>query len=449
MNDSTPYSELLSSFLDNELDGVETSTLFYSLAQNQDLQTELRHLIAVRSALHGSLLSPPDYLTARVLAATGLAAAPGAPPGAASGAAPAVAEASGSTLTRVLSGRPFLMAISSLVTAAVMWFVWPGVRQEARVTSPDSLRAPAARSEQAAQRAPVADRVSPSDAGAGGGGQAGRADIRAHAPAPAIVATATDVRSRTSASVRAKPRNTFGDAARNARESTRQPVLNADAPANAAGGGERVVPAIEAVPKIEAVPMRNSAAPRALPVEEVGTAGGEALPLAPAELDVADVPRFRFALRGFGSRSFPNPDIAANLEPPFNNLAISMVYAPNAHHAFGVEAGQENVLQVYRRRDGDTVFTTEQNYLAAWGGGVYQYSMNEIAALGGVQPFGGVMAGAMATGPMARATLGLRLRQGNAALMVGGEGTIVGYRFQDEWFSTSMLGFTYGLSIEF
>ena len=42
-------SEQLTSFLDGELDSTETSSLFYELAQNPELQEEMKDLILIRN----------------------------------------------------------------------------------------------------------------------------------------------------------------------------------------------------------------------------------------------------------------------------------------------------------------------------------------------------------------------------------------------------------------
>ena len=60
-------SELLTAFLDGELDASESQHLFYQLANDPELQDEMQELIAMKSAFKDSKVQPPPALKQNVM----------------------------------------------------------------------------------------------------------------------------------------------------------------------------------------------------------------------------------------------------------------------------------------------------------------------------------------------------------------------------------------------
>jgi hypothetical protein len=159
--------------------------------------------------------------------------------------------------------------------------------------------------------------------------------------------------------------------------------------------------------------------------------------------------QFSLSLRGFASRSSPEFDLDPLTDPPLNNVAIGMLYNLTDHHALGIEFGQEHFMQWYEGEVNGEHVSVEQNYLALWGGVVYQYRFGSIEELGGLEPVVRGMAGGMRTGPLGRLTLGSQIDWGRVTLMAGAEGVLALYPYQGRWFASRTLGATYGFSIQF
>jgi anti-sigma factor RsiW len=151
-------------------------------------------------------------------------------------------------------------------------------------------------------------------------------------------------------------------------------------------------------------------------------------------------------LRGMSARSFPGATIAPQSNPWFQDMAISASYMLDAHHSIGIEAGQEAVMQQYSGIEHDSTVRYEQNPMMAWGGLQYQYSSSPIAPLGGIRIYGSLLAGATKFGPLGRVGAGLQYHlDKRVRLLAGIEGTGLFYEFQNQWFMSRKLGFTYGI----
>ena len=464
MNESTSYSELLCAFLDNELDGVETSTLFYSLAQNQELQQELRQLISVRSALHGSLLEPPAYLASRVMAATGLV-----PPAA------AVTAAVTGFWLRLFRGRAFVAIVSAIATAGVMLLLLkpsdasvrpqglaatlpndqPAVQQSDRPAVPPRLDAGLA-----AASANGLDRPGTGigqSAGAAYQANGNRAHDRARARGSVAATAWGDSRAYAPRRRQAANRVTERQDIRDMRAAIGESHSPNDAGSldGAARAAQRAdtLPAV-LMPMIDRARLRSV---RVLPAEGLDTGSRWSAPdgmpeHSPDALAEAEpIGHLQFYLRGVAAlRSYPSPDIAPLATPPINNIAAGVFYVPDGENAIGLEVGQEHVLQQYEGMSEQGLrMRVEQNYLALWAGAAYQRTFGAVPLLAGAHPFARLMAGGMATGPMARVLLGFRFQVGRVGALLGAEGSLLGYRYQGSWFSTSKVGATYGMSIDF
>jgi hypothetical protein len=69
-------SEQLVAFLDGELSQEESTNLFYELAQNSELQDEMRQYVQLRNSLRNSKVIAPPHLKENILKSTGLKEGP-------------------------------------------------------------------------------------------------------------------------------------------------------------------------------------------------------------------------------------------------------------------------------------------------------------------------------------------------------------------------------------
>jgi hypothetical protein len=144
--------------------------------------------------------------------------------------------------------------------------------------------------------------------------------------------------------------------------------------------------------------------------------------------------------RNIALQSDPAPTMLSQHESWFHNVNLGLLYALDKHQAIGIEAGREAFSQHFSgMEDGLPVFY-EQNPLVYWATAVYQLTGD--AMLPHVHPFLQVQAGgAFHLGPLGRAMAGFKLKPyDRLAVIVGMEGNILMYRFQNNWFSTKKTG---------
>ncbi len=153
--------------------------------------------------------------------------------------------------------------------------------------------------------------------------------------------------------------------------------------------------------------------------------------------------------RNVAMRSDPAPRTVSQSEPWFRNVNLGLMYALSENHSIGIEGGQEAFPQHFDGIEDGGAVRYEQNPLAYWATAVYQF--NGDALLPHVHPFAQVqLGGAFRLGALARATAGIKFKPfERIAIVIGAEGSLLMYRFQNNWFQTDKLGLTYGLAYEF
>lgn len=72
INNQMSSSEELTALLDGELSSEQASSLFYELAKNPELQTEMQQLLTIKNTYRNARVVPPEYLKSNILASTGL-----------------------------------------------------------------------------------------------------------------------------------------------------------------------------------------------------------------------------------------------------------------------------------------------------------------------------------------------------------------------------------------
>jgi hypothetical protein len=91
----------------------------------------------------------------------------------------------------------------------------------------------------------------------------------------------------------------------------------------------------------------------------------------------------------------------------------------------------------------------EQQPISTWAGITYRHSFAPIGN-SAFTPFAQGLLGGSQFGPLGRLTGGLLYSpSGPLSFMLGVEGTSMAYTFQDQWFTSSKLGLTYGMAIRF
>lgn len=159
---------------------------------------------------------------------------------------------------------------------------------------------------------------------------------------------------------------------------------------------------------------------------------------------------FVLQVRNASARSYPVSSMPSQYDPAITNMSIGVMYRLSDRHALGIEVGQEAFAQQFSGRNGPYAVTYEQNPLAFWATASYRLTAESFVSTVLV-PFVQVdLGGALQIGPLGRAYAGFEIRPvQNIAFLLGVEGSVLYYRFQNQWFNTQKLGLTYGLSYGF
>lgn len=166
-----------------------------------------------------------------------------------------------------------------------------------------------------------------------------------------------------------------------------------------------------------------------------------------ATIDNAEknVSPFSLTMRGFAQHSFVDQTVTPVNNPFINNLSVGLHYDISEQDAVFVEVGQESLAQRYTGTENNYTVQYNQTYLAPWAmiGWQHRFVGNQA-----IRPLIRVGAGGMATGPMARMTLGMEYDISKSITLIGGiEGMSTLYSYQGQWFSTQKAGITYGARI--
>jgi hypothetical protein len=402
-------SEKLCALLDGELSASESSILFFELAQNTDLQEEMKDHLSLRSFMGASQVAPPDRLRNKILIGTGLMTG-----GMAGGSA--VSAGLGRFLSWGIFNKLILVLTSALLgSLATIFLLNQGDNSSNNLSRNDNN---------------------------------GKSNI------PVIVSKEEPARIsesglKTQARVKSQSNpiqnNNYGNDYNAGPESLDAVSLNND---NS-----------EAIGLNTDSPDPIYAASITVPDEyysnELNRHGGMIDEPGFRKMQLAQesaLPReLSLQIRAFTARSIPEFNLAPLDNPTFNNMAISMFYKFHPNFSVGFEAGQENFLQQYDGYDDDGRYVAyKQNYNGFWSGIAFQYDFEELQGVSGLMPMARVMIGGAKVGPMVRGMFALQYNYMNSfSLYTGIESSALFYRYNDNYFSTSKLGLTFGGSVKF
>lgn len=157
------------------------------------------------------------------------------------------------------------------------------------------------------------------------------------------------------------------------------------------------------------------------------------------------------AIRSFASRSFPSVDLPDPAAHSMTDFAVAALYALSDNHAAGIEFGRETFGQEYRRTLYGNGVTVRQNPTLWWGGASYRLEFPDMALLPEMlYPYSQATIGMSEVGPLGRLLLGVRIiPEQRIVFSLGVEGSLLAYPVESQWYSTTKLGLTYGVSIRF
>jgi hypothetical protein len=399
----TSYNERIHQLLDGELDSPGEAVLFGELAENSDLRSEFMQLLAIRTAVQQDRagLVPPIALTNSVFTGLGITAPlAGAAAGAAGG---AVAT---SWLTKALLPLTAALAAAGL-TYGLMSSEQRVANSEQRVASSEQR---VASSEQ--RTASSEQRTASSE-------------------------------QRVASSENMELRRLRAEVSRLSEALALAAMTEAEEPAQIQVQDVQVEPAevpvsTTAIDLTHTITLARDTDPRVLmPMKE-----------APIVPEYQDYPSFLVQFRGLASSGLTQVSVAPQTSL-MENANLAMMYQLSPQHLIGVEVGNESFPMTFEGMRSGQLIRYEQQPISTWAGITYRHSFAPIGN-SAFTPFAQGLLGGSQFGPLGRLTGGILYSPaGPLSFMLGVEGTSMAYTFQDQWFTSSKLGLTYGMAIRF
>jgi hypothetical protein len=159
---------------------------------------------------------------------------------------------------------------------------------------------------------------------------------------------------------------------------------------------------------------------------------------------------FTLAFTGLAKSSAPVVDLPSASDPLFNRMSISLGYMLDASSHIGLTFGQEAFPQRFNGREERIAVRYEQNLLTPWAAAWYRHSFGALL-FEDLHPWAEISAGSTREfWPLMRGGVGLAYDlHPLLRLQAGVDLGVLGYRFQDRWFTTRHLGVSYGLMLRF
>lgn len=154
------------------------------------------------------------------------------------------------------------------------------------------------------------------------------------------------------------------------------------------------------------------------------------------------------------SKSNSTSNIKNNLEPlsnpMLNDYSVAVGYSLNENNIIAIEFGQENYPQRYTGVINQNEAVINQVYTAQWYGLSYQYNFDKISDKVLINPFVKILSSLTKIGPFFKGSLGMNYSVNDKLILnIGLESSTLLYEFQGKNFNTTKYGLFYGAKINF
>lgn len=426
-----PPEDALHAFLDGELpSGAEEQLLFDELAQTPELRSELKDAIQIRDAVHRDVLYPSERSEAALMAALGL---PTGLQGASGVAAATGASWFASTSSSAMYG---LAGVAAGVLLACMFFVQDNVPQLASAQSQTTQPASTSRisgTERLLQK------------------QLSETSTKLEQAQRDLLAASTKVTAlQNTLFSRAADIRRLQDQAEQNRTQIQQLLANNQSLiAETSTPVQQQLVAAAQRPPIEITTVTPVASPKLFGIPTTLNTGM----LQQLSMSSEDNRNQQATIR---LRSIPS-GLDASKSTPLSvqnsiatNTAMALTIPVTDNQRVGLEFGIESFRQIYTGIQDNRLTEYDQTPVLFWMGANYRYMVPELELIHGLTPFAETTLGvAFAQGPVGRASVGLQYQPfGPILFTVGVEGSALAYQFQNTWFTSTKVGFTYGISID-
>lgn len=158
-----------------------------------------------------------------------------------------------------------------------------------------------------------------------------------------------------------------------------------------------------------------------------------------------------FYVRYFGSRSYPDFQLQNESNPLLNDIRAGFKYNLSGNHSVGVAIGMENFLMSFNKETDGIIYRYDQSWNTGWLAFTYNYNFGEIAS--GLHPEVNVLLGSTVVGPLARIGAGVNYFVTESFyLNLGFETGSLIFRERNQkggydWFTTDKAGLIFGFGI--
>lgn len=413
------YSNLIHDYVDGNLAGDNEEQLFLAMASNPELRKDLRHFIDMEKAAGRDYdaFAPSAAATAGVFGALGIASTSEAVAASSAGAGAAktgIAKLWSNFSQGIISG----IATAGVTTAAILFFLMPKLNQSENQSTIN-------------QAVPVVEEIQP-ESGNGNTGTGGKSSTPQSSSAMLAGTNSQDggnVEPRIIyryVEVPAKPVSSETDGFTSKREvpdAIGETTLLARN--NDSYSADKYFSSRNRNSRPEFSAPRQSYAPINL---KTGLAGFDKLSV---------------ELRGGEYFALETPEIARSSEPYLEDASILLMYNFSDRFSLGIEGRQEFFYQNY------TGIIDEQTWRYSQYTNYYSAGISARMQLFDVWNFKSfAQAGAALSrpGPIGRAMFGLQYSPyAGVDLILGVEGSVLGYRHQDNYFYSPKWGVNYGI----
>lgn len=166
---------------------------------------------------------------------------------------------------------------------------------------------------------------------------------------------------------------------------------------------------------------------------------------------VLRLPRgFTLAFTGLAKSSAPAVDLPTASDPIFNRMSVALGYEFDASSQIGITVGQEAFPQIYSGTEARRAVRYEQNLLTPWAAAWYRHTFGSLL-LADLHPWAELGAGSTREfWPLVRGGAGFAYDlHPMLRLQAGVDLGVLGYQFQQRWFTTRHIGVSYGFMLRF
>jgi hypothetical protein len=408
-------SERLTAFLDGELTQEEAGTLFYELAQNSELQDEMRQLVTIRNTFRNSMLVPPDILKSKIFKRAGFA------DNAMSGLSKTAA-----VLAGLFYSRSAVTAVA-VVTLGILSYIM--ISTNLGINEPEK----GITMKTASLKIPVSSSTEKTDAVYNNHSKT----VSENGIEKAVIV------SKNKFTVNRNDKTGRFFKTENEKTNNNSDLVLASKDKDNTKDTQNQINDIT-----NSMMVNNDGL-----FVNLSKFNNKLFNSNPFDLHRL-LERVNFELRTFYGNSTPNFNLSKDNVSLLNNFSLGVTYTLNDHNTIGVAFGFENFLMSFDKYDGDILYTYRQSYNSEWLAATYQYSWDEIESTN-IRPQINVLVGGTKVGPVLKIGTGVSwYLTDNFALMLGFESGWLIYPnksdwIQGEWFSTNKKGVLVGLKVGF